>query len=105
MSQIEVMNFMQDFPQPMNINTCMLDLVSEVGELAKEVNVGYGWDRWPDFQPRDNLYKELGQVLFAAYQLAEVMGVDADGALVDVIRDFESRHRLQGHTGSSDYLP
>jgi len=104
MSQTLVKRFMKQYPQTMTVQTCMNDLVSEVGELAKEINVSTSWSRESDHVYRPNARKELGQVLFTAYQLAENMGMNADEALLDVIEEFTQRYLKQGHTGSSNYI-
>lgn len=104
MSQLQVKNFINSYPQPMNINTCVLDLISEAGEVAKEVNISSAWGKYVSPKLRPNFKKELAQVLFTVYQLAEITGVDVEAALAEVISDFEDRYQRQGHTGSSDYL-
>ena len=104
MSQYEVEKFMQNCPQPMTIHSCLADVASELGEVAKEVNIGNLWGREEEFDFRPNAKTELGQLLFTVYQLAEMMGIDADDALDDVLVDFRERYRRQGHTGSSTYI-
>lgn len=104
MSQIEVKRFISEYPQPMSINTCVLDLLSEAGEVAKEVNIATAWGKYVTPKLRPNFKKELAQVLFTVYQLAEITGIDIEAELAQVISDFEDRYTRQGHTGSSDYM-
>lgn len=76
-----------------------LDLVSEVGEVAKEVllSTDYG-RRAPQFRPE--LANELGDALYSLLMLAEACGVDADGALSAALEKYERRLAEQGAAGS-----
>lgn len=67
----------------------LLDLCSELGEVAKEVNesTGYG-DRPADVEVAED---ELGDALFALLALAEAVDVDAGEALDTALAKYESR--------------
>lgn len=67
----------------------LLDLVSEVGELAKDANssTGYG-DSPADLELGED---EIGDVLFALFALAADQGIDADEALATAIEKYETR--------------
>jgi NTP pyrophosphatase (non-canonical NTP hydrolase) len=79
--------------------THVLDLASEVGEVAKEVLMatGYG-QRAPQFHPQ--LADELGDALYSLLALAEACGVDAGSALDAALKKYERRLAEQGETGS-----
>ena len=102
--QTMVQNFMRGCPQPMSIETCMLDIASELGELAKEVNIATSWSRYDDYKFRKNAKTELGQVAFTVLQLATLLDIDVESALEEVITEFRERYRKQGHTGSAEYI-
>ncbi|MFB6111309.1 MAG: MazG nucleotide pyrophosphohydrolase domain-containing protein [Halobacteriaceae archaeon] len=65
-----------------------LDLVSEIGEIAKEILVttDYGGQSEPDI-PAD----ELGDVLFATLALCERVNVDAEEALGTALEKYNDR--------------
>jgi NTP pyrophosphatase (non-canonical NTP hydrolase) len=67
----------------------LLDTVSELGELATEVNesTDYGSDPEAVAVAED----ELGDALFALLALAEELGVDADDALDTALAKYERR--------------
>lgn len=103
-NQYKVNDFIVKCPQPMTIDTCMLDILSEAGEVAKEINIATLWGRYPENPKfRNEIVEELGQLLFTVYQLAWMLGVDADVCLSRTIYDFEKRYAKNGHTGSSNY--
>ena len=79
--------------------THVLDLVSEVGEVAKEVllSTDYGW-RAGQFRPQ--LADELGDALYSLLTLAEACGVDAGSALDAALEKYERRLLERGEPGS-----
>jgi NTP pyrophosphatase (non-canonical NTP hydrolase) len=80
--------------------THALDLVSEVGEVAKEVlpATDYG-QRSPHF--RAELAGELGDALYSLLVLAKACGVDANDALSATLQKYERRLTDHGSTGSA----
>lgn len=81
-------------------DTHTLDLVSEVGEIAKEVLLAtdYG-QRAPRF--RSELAGEIGDALYSVLVLAEACGVDAEDALNDTLQKYERRLAKHGGAGSA----
>jgi NTP pyrophosphatase (non-canonical NTP hydrolase) len=79
--------------------THVLDLVSEVGELAKELLVATDYGRRPSQFGRD-LAEELGDALYSLLALAEVCDVDADEALHGALRKYERRLAERDEAGS-----
>ncbi len=76
----------------------VLDLVSEVGELAKEVLLAtdYGAE---GLASSSGLLEELGDSLYSLLAVAEVCDLDADDALARVLEKYENRlnrHRKSG---------
>ena len=79
--------------------THALDLVSEVGEVAKEVLLATDYGRRaPQFRRR--LADELGDALYSLLTLAEACGVNADGALNAALEKYERRLGERGKSGS-----
>jgi NTP pyrophosphatase (non-canonical NTP hydrolase) len=79
--------------------THALDLVSEVGEVAKEVLLATDYGRQaPQF--RSELADELGDALYSLLTLAESCAVDADTALSAALEKYERRLAAQGGAGS-----
>lgn len=76
-----------------------LDLVSEVGEVAKEVLLGSDYGRRA-LQFRQQLADELGDALYSLLVLAEACGVDASDALDAALEKYERRLTERGKAGS-----
>jgi NTP pyrophosphatase (non-canonical NTP hydrolase) len=76
-----------------------LDLVSEVGEIAKEVLLAtdYG-QRAAQF--RSELAGEIGDALYSLLAFAESCGIDADDALEAALQKYERRLANRGGVGS-----
>lgn len=76
----------------------LLDVASELGELAKEVNgsTGYGSDP----ESLDVAADELGDAVFALLAFADAVGVDAGTALETAIGKYERRLEERGSAGS-----
>ena len=82
--------------------THALDLVSEVGEVAKEILLAtaYGEQSQPTFRPQ--LPAELGDVMFSLLLLAEACDVDAGDALEIALGKYAHRLAERGGAGSND---
>lgn len=76
----------------------ILDLTSEVGELAKDAAVSTGYGSDPD--ELDVNDDELGDALFALLALAESLDVDAGEALEEALAKYEDRLAGSGSAGS-----
>lgn len=76
----------------------MLDIVSEVGEVSKEVlkMSDYGAKK-PEF--REELRGELGDLLFSLATLANALDIDLEEALEMVLQKYEKR-LVKGSAGS-----
>jgi threonine synthase len=77
-----------------------LDLVSEVGEVAKEVLLAtdYG-QREPEF--RSELTDELGDAFYSLLALTNACDVDADSALNTALKKYEHRLAERGTASST----
>jgi NTP pyrophosphatase (non-canonical NTP hydrolase) len=79
--------------------THALDLVSEVGEVAKEILKATNYGQRP-LQTNTNLLGEMGDALYSLLALAECCGVDADAALRSALGKYERRLSERAAAGS-----
>jgi NTP pyrophosphatase (non-canonical NTP hydrolase) len=78
----------------------VLDLQSEVGELAKNVNEATDYGAAPaDATVADD---ELGDTLFCLLALADETGIDAGAALETALEKYEDRIADSGSAGSGE---
>ncbi len=75
-----------------------LDLVSEVGEVAKEILKMTDYGK-AEARPREELKGELGDVLFALVALANQLDVDLEEAL-EIVLDKYALRLEKGSAGS-----
>ena len=80
--------------------THALDLVAEVGEVAKEVLRATDYGRCP-FASTSELAGELGDALYALAALGESCGVDLEHSLDEALHRYEARLRDTGRAGST----
>jgi NTP pyrophosphatase (non-canonical NTP hydrolase) len=97
--QRQVAEFMRRHKLNRDPATCALDLVSEVGELTKELLVATDYGQHPS-QFGSGLLEEFGDALCSLLALAEVCDVDADEALRGALRKYERRLAERGEAGS-----
>ncbi|OVE83331.1 MazG nucleotide pyrophosphohydrolase domain-containing protein [Natronolimnobius baerhuensis] len=76
----------------------LLDLVSEIGELAKDANTSTGYGSSPDALAIES--DEIGDVLFALLALADDLEIDADAALEEALEKYEQRLDERDSAGS-----
>jgi NTP pyrophosphatase (non-canonical NTP hydrolase) len=79
--------------------THALDLVSEVGEVAKEILLATDYGRRAP-QARAQLADELGDVLYSLLALAESCDVDVGSALIAALEKYERRLTERGEASS-----
>lgn len=90
----------------MSPTVAVLDLVSEMGEVAKAIleATDYGRSKGKHFA-RPQLEEELGDVLYSVILLANSVGIDLAVSLQATLRKIEHRIRTQGHAGSGQRSP
>lgn len=76
-----------------------IDLVSEIGELGKEILKGNEYGK-KEFSNTDNLESEVGDVLFSLICIANGLNIDLKSALNGVIAKYNSRFLEKGNIGS-----
>lgn len=92
-----------DFAQKHNLqhsaSVYALDLMSELGEVAKEILLASDYGHQPA-QFTSDMAAELGDVLYSLCLLATAVDVDLDTAFAQTIDKYERRRREKGHPGS-----
>jgi NTP pyrophosphatase (non-canonical NTP hydrolase) len=78
----------------------LLDLASEVGELAADACAATDYGRGS--QPVDVKRDEIGDALFSLLAFANSLDVDADAALDDALAKYERRIETTGDPSSDD---
>ena len=78
----------------------VLDTMSELGEVAKEILKMSNYGDRP-IQYNDNLKMELGDLLYSIITIANVFDIDLDEALNEVLRKYEQR-MLKGSPSSDN---
>lgn len=86
--QREVAAFVEDHGLEAPPAHRLLDLASEVGELAKEVNESTGYGAGGEVAIASD---EVGDAFFALLALADSVDIDAEDALAEAIRKYERR--------------
>lgn len=79
----------------------ILDLVSEIGEVAKEALLATDYGRKAP-QSRPQMADELGDALYSLLALTEACGVDADSVLSAALEKYQRRLAERGEAGSWD---
>ncbi|WP_128477081.1 MazG-like family protein [Halorussus pelagicus] len=78
----------------------ILDLASEVGELAKDANESTDYGASPE--QVDVNADELGDALFSLLAVAESLDADAEAALDEALAKYEQRIEATGDPGSGE---
>ena len=99
-AQQAVADFVQRHGLETDVEHRLLDLVSEVGELAKEVLKGTQYGRVPAALA-PNWQTELGDVLFSLFCLGNTTNVDLESALREALEKYEQRLAVYGNADSS----
>lgn len=97
--QKDVLSFVSDNNLETTVETRLLDLVSEVGELSKEILKGSDYGK-EEFQITSNLSDEFGDVLFSLICIANSTDVDLEKALKAALYKYRKRIEQTGQLGS-----
>lgn len=97
--QKTVADFITEYQLEAPVEARLLDLVSEVGEVAKEVLKGNAYGHSP-FQPTDAWQIELADAFFALICVANSTSVDLDHALALALKKYRQRLTGKGGAGS-----
>lgn len=97
--QRQVAEFLRRHELSRDPATHALDLVSEVGELTKELLVATDYGQRSS-RLGSGALEEFGDVLYSLLALAEVCDMDADEALHRALGKYERRLAERGEAGS-----
>jgi NTP pyrophosphatase (non-canonical NTP hydrolase) len=97
--QRTVASFVEEAGVEAPIHARLLDLVSEVGELSKEVLKATDYGHAP-FNPPEGWAVEMGDVLFTLMCLANSTAVDLEAALEGALDKYRERMALGNDAGS-----
>ena len=99
--QLMVQQFIETHGLETDVSSRLLDLVSEVGELAKESLKITNYGKQAFFPPDDTQWSaELADVFFALICIANSTGVDMDEALDAALQKYAARLSSKGDAGS-----
>ncbi len=76
-----------------------IDLVSEVGELGKEILKGSEYGK-KEFCITENIESEIGDVLFSLICVSNALDIDMKKALDSVLKKYNDRFSKKGNIGS-----
>jgi len=98
--QERVAEFLDEYDTDADPEYRILDLVSEVGELAKDANDSTDYGESPE--DLDVKRDELGDALFSLLAVAESLDVDAERALDEALEKYRGRIDETGDPGSGE---
>lgn len=82
-----------------SIESRYIDLVSEVGEVGKEILKSNDYGK-KEFLKTDNMELEIGDALFSLICISNSLNIDIDKALNDSIKKYEKRFEEKGNISS-----
>lgn len=97
--QEEINEMIKKYDLEISTETRFIDLVSEIGELGKEILKGNDYGK-KEFSKTDNLESEVGDVLFSLICIANGLNIDLKSALKGVMKKYNSRFLEKGNIGS-----
>ena len=95
-----VKDFNEKYMRKLPANIRMLDITSEIGELAKEVIKCQDYGE-TEFKTSPDLKMELGDCLYSLISFAFECDIDPAGALSEAIEKYQKRFTKKGHIGSN----
>jgi len=98
--QRKVLDFTKKYNLAHSNEITTLDLVSEIGEVAKEILKSTNYGQTPP-QKREELKKEIGDALYSLINLANLNEIDLEEAVTLVMEKYEKRLQ-KGSAGSEN---
>lgn len=97
--QEKIRKFTKEKDINLNVETRLIDLMSELGELSKEVLIGskYGQEI---FKNSVDFELEMGDVLFSLICIANETNVDLEKNLTRVLNKYQERFSEKDNIGS-----
>ncbi|MCL2170610.1 MAG: MazG-like family protein [Defluviitaleaceae bacterium] len=91
-----------DFVTKYNLHTSAearyIDLVSEIGELGKEIIKGSDYGKTP-FAQTPQMQDEIGDCLFSLLALCDLLEINAEEAVKKSLSKYETRFAEKGDIG------
>lgn len=97
--QEEVKKIVKKYNLETSIESRYIDLVSEVGEVGKEILKGNNYGK-KEFLKTENMELEIGDALFSLICISNSLNIDIDKALNDSIKKYEKRFEEKGEISS-----
>ncbi len=98
-AQKRIAQFVEQHGLKIPVEYRVLDFVSELGELSKEILKATNYGK-SEFQPTENWEEELGDVLFSLICVANATQVDLEQALAKVLDKYQKRIKSKQDAGS-----
>ncbi len=99
--QARIKKFVEDRDIGTSVEHRMLDLLSESGELAKEVLKGSGYGSKP-YTETDAFEREFSDVLFSLVCLSNQTGISLEENIIEALKRYDKRFKDHKHIGSID---
>lgn len=90
--QNKVNELIKQFNSECNTETRYIDLISEVGELGKEILKGSNYNN-QEYKKTPNTELELGDCLFSLLALCSNLNLDANNCLDKAIEKYNNRFK------------
>jgi len=97
--QSEVAKLAQDYNLNIPAMARYTDLVSEVGELGKELLLGSGYGK-EELKITDDTAKEMGDIVFSLAMLANELDLDLEECFAVAMEKYKERFEQTGQIGS-----
>ena len=97
--QEKVKNYIKKYDLECSTEIRFIDLVSEVGELGKEILKGNDYGK-KSYCNTENLKSEFGDVLFSLICIANELNIDLKQVLEEVLEKYEDRFLKKGNISS-----
>lgn len=98
-AQSKVLNFVEKYHLETSVETRLLDLVSEIGELSKEILKGNDYGK-KQFVTTYEWEEEFGDVLFSLICIANSTGINMENSLNVALNKYMNRFIDKGNIGS-----
>lgn len=97
--QEQVSEFMENYHLNSNETIRYMDLISEAGELGKELLKAGSYGKTP-YRTTDSCKEEMGDCIFSLLALCCEMGINAQEALDSALEKYRFRFEANGEIGS-----
>ena len=96
----EIARFCQEHQLDIDPAHRLIDLVSELSEVSKEILASTNYGKLPMKKTGEGLKDEIGDVLFSLICLCNTLDVDMDSSLKHALEKYSARLVKNGNPGS-----